>query len=157
MSDPVDSTFLTVPFNGGTCRIHVRTRGAGPITLLIHGWMHSSEIWSETTEILYPLSLVIAVDLPGFGESPPLPEGEVSIVSYAALLSELISNINADEGIFSIAANSLGAVLVLKVASQALLPVRLLLLSGCPADGLPRPLRVFSNRGMIASTLKLLR
>lgn len=157
MSDRVESIFLTVPINGGTCRIHVRMQGAGPITLLIHGWLHSSEIWSETEKILCPLSRIISVDLPGFGMSPPLPEGAVSLESYAALLLNLIHNINKDEAVDSIVADSLGAVLVLKVLSQTRLPVRLLLLSGYPADGLPRPLCVFANRGMIAWILERLK
>jgi pimeloyl-ACP methyl ester carboxylesterase len=157
MSENIETGSQTINLSGLDCRVHFRTWGAGPITLVIHGWMHSSEIWSETAEILCPMSKVVALDLPGFGMSPALHESVISLDSYAELLSDFMNAISKDNAICCIAADSLGAVLVLKVLRHACFPVRLLLLSGCPAYGLPFALRAINKRGLISKGLRMLR
>ena len=62
--------------------MHHLSTGVGKPLLLIHGLGGS---WRSWTPVLAPLAAqrqVIAVDLPGFGETPPLP-GEVSIATLA--------------------------------------------------------------------------
>ena len=63
------------------------------VALLIHGWSSS---WFAMSPLLGPLSQrfrCLAVDLPGYGASPPLPERS-SIPAYADLLAELISQVS---------------------------------------------------------------
>ncbi|MEI7771811.1 MAG: alpha/beta hydrolase [Chloroflexales bacterium] len=52
--------------------IYYRRRGAGPPLLLLHGWGGSSRYWRGTLEALGGAHNIIAPDLPGFGDSPPL-------------------------------------------------------------------------------------
>ena len=54
---------------------HVR-RGSGEPIVLIHGIGHRRQAWDPVIPLLAEESEVIAIDLPGFGESA-LPEGRV--------------------------------------------------------------------------------
>ncbi len=63
---------------------HVR-RGAGSPLLLIHGLGGSWRSWDTIVDALAAEREVIAVDLPGFGATPPLP-GAVSIDAIADAL-----------------------------------------------------------------------
>src|SRR5262245_38232381 len=70
--------------------IHARAAGATDrqLALLIHGWSSSSFALSP----LFPLFdrfQCIAVDLPGYGASPALPQ-RVTIPLYADLMATLI-------------------------------------------------------------------
>lgn len=61
--------------------------------LLIHGWSSS---WYALSPLLKLLSLrfrCLAVDLPGYGQSPPLP-GRTTIPTYADLLTEFIAQVS---------------------------------------------------------------
>ncbi len=60
---------------------HIR-RGTGKPLLLIHGLGGAWRSWNPILDDLAAEREVIAVDLPGFGETPPLP-GEVSIKTLA--------------------------------------------------------------------------
>lgn len=53
-------------------------RGSGVPLLLVHGLDGSWRSWSTILDELAAEREVIAVDLPGFGDTTPLP-GEVSI------------------------------------------------------------------------------
>ena len=93
---------------------HVR-RGTGKRLLLIHGLGGS---WREWTPILADLAAereVIAVDLPGFGATPPLP-GEVSIRTLSDALTEFLIA-NELTGIDAVG-SSMGARLVLELARR---------------------------------------
>ncbi|MGW3505741.1 alpha/beta fold hydrolase, partial [Streptomyces globisporus] len=49
--------------------------GSGEPLLLLHGIGHHLQAWDPVTRILAAERDVIAVDLPGFGTSPALPDG----------------------------------------------------------------------------------
>lgn len=51
--------------------LHVETAGEGPDVVLLHGWGMHGGVWSELTRALAPRFRVHAVDLPGYGTSPP--------------------------------------------------------------------------------------
>jgi len=50
-------------------------RGSGEPLLLVHGLGGDRSTWSPVIDGLAADHDVIAVDLPGFGSSPPLPDG----------------------------------------------------------------------------------
>ncbi len=52
--------------------ISYRRCGDGPPLILLHGWGGSSRYWRSTLNALSATHDVIAPDLPGFGDSPPL-------------------------------------------------------------------------------------
>lgn len=93
---------------------HVR-RGAGRPLLLIHGL---GSTWRSWTPILEPLAAereVIAVDLPGFGETPAL-DGVVSIPT----LAEAVTGFLAAQHLkcIDVVGSSMGARLVLELARR---------------------------------------
>lgn len=55
-------------------------RGSGSPLLLVHGLGAGWRSWTPILDRLAEHREVIAVDLPGFGHTPPLP-GEVSIAT----------------------------------------------------------------------------
>lgn len=71
--------------------IHVEESGNPnrQVALLIHGWSSSSYALSPIMNILSQRFRCLAVDLPGYGNSPKLPE-QTTIPAYADLLAGLI-------------------------------------------------------------------
>jgi pimeloyl-ACP methyl ester carboxylesterase len=91
-------------------------RGAGAPLVLLHGIGSARQAWDPVTGALAERFEVIAVDLPGFGASPPLPAGTqprpaALAASVAAFLDEL--------GIATphVAGNSLGGWVGLELAA----------------------------------------
>jgi len=75
--------------------IHVIEEGAPgrQVALLIHGWSSSWYAMSPLIGLLAQRFRVLAVDLPGYGQSPRLPE-RTTIPQYADLLAELIAQVS---------------------------------------------------------------
>src|ERR1039458_8954855 len=69
-----------------TIELSIRIWGNGPSILCLHGLMHSSEIWMRVTKLLEHEFQIIALDLPGFGLSPPLPASQINLVKYARII-----------------------------------------------------------------------
>ena len=68
---------------------HIR-RGKGKPLLLIHGLGGSWRSWNPILDSLAVEREVIAVDLPGFGDTPPL-SGEVSIRTLADAVTGFVA------------------------------------------------------------------
>ena len=82
-------------------------RGAGEPLILIHGIGHHWQSWLPVLDRLAAARTVIAVDLPGFGRSPALPDG----VPYTAeSLADAVEGFCALLGVRDphVAGNSLG-------------------------------------------------
>jgi pimeloyl-ACP methyl ester carboxylesterase len=63
--------------------LHFTASGRGPDVLLIHGWASSSAMWNPLMEGLRQDFHCIAVDLIGFGDSPPpQPEQEADLTLH---------------------------------------------------------------------------
>ena len=93
---------------------HTRT-GAGPPIVLVHGVGARREMWDPLVPVLAARHEVVAVDMPGFGESPPLPASErPSAANLAAALAGWL----AEEGIElpHVVGNSLGGWVALELA-----------------------------------------
>jgi pimeloyl-ACP methyl ester carboxylesterase len=75
--------------------IHARVQGAPNrrLLLLIHGWSSSWYALSPLLPLLSERFYCVAVDLPGYGESPPLAE-RATIPAYADLLADLVRQIS---------------------------------------------------------------
>ncbi len=93
---------------------HVR-RGSGSPLLLVHGLGAGWRSWSPILDELAEHREVIAVDLPGFGETPPLT-GEVSI----ATLTDSVANFIREQGLDGVSAvgQSMGGRMVLELARR---------------------------------------
>ena len=90
-------------------------RGSGSPVLLVHGLGAGWRSWEPIMDGLAARREVIAVDLPGFGETPPLT-GEVSI----ATLTDSVARFIHDQGLDGIATagQSMGARIVLELARR---------------------------------------
>lgn len=88
--------------------------GSGKPLLLIHGISHLHN-WDPVVPSLSHERDVIVVDLPGFGESPPLP-GEVTIASLTDAVQAFIAE--HDLGDVDVVGSSMGARMVLEMARR---------------------------------------
>ena len=89
--------------------------GSGEPLVLIHGLGGSRRIWAPVIERLARERDVVAVDLPGFGESPPLPPGvRPTAANLGAAVSELCDTLGIPRP--HLAGNSLGAWAALEMA-----------------------------------------
>ena len=93
---------------------HIR-QGHGPPLLLIHGLGGSWRSWSPVLGVLAAEREVIGVDLPGFGETPPLMS-EVSIRTLADAMTTFLAEKNL-LGVDAVG-SSMGARLVLELARR---------------------------------------
>lgn len=91
--------------------------GSGDALVLIHGLGGSRRIWDPVLDRLAAEHDVVAVDLPGFGESAPLAS---SVPATAANLGRAVAELCADLGIERphLAGNSLGAWSALELAKS---------------------------------------
>jgi pimeloyl-ACP methyl ester carboxylesterase len=139
----------------GTGEIFVRAAPAAPgaePALLVHGLGGSSANWTDLMDVLHrPASRsqsggelsCEALDLPGFGYSPPPAGGDYSIAARAAAVIELIEQ--RGRWPVHLAGNSLGGAVCTRVAGRRPDLVRTLtLISPALPDLRPRllPLRV---------------
>lgn len=93
---------------------HIRL-GAGPPLLLVHGLGGSWRSWRPILDALAQQREVIAVDLPGFGSTPPLT-GPTSIATLADALTQYL-HASGLTGIDAVG-SSMGARLVMELARR---------------------------------------
>ena len=111
------------------------------IALLIHGWSSS---WYATSPLLGQLAQrfhCIAIDLPGYGQSPPLEE-TTTIPRYVDLLANLIGQIS--DGPVVLVGHSMGGMISLTLAlSHPVLVERMVLLSPTISGRLSTAINLF--------------
>jgi len=90
-------------------------RGAGKPLLLLHGLGGSWRSWQTILDGLALERDVIAVDLPGFGDTPPL-NGETTIATLSDAVTSFVSENNLT-GVDAVG-SSMGARLVLELARR---------------------------------------
>lgn len=116
--------------------------GSGPLVLLIHGWGGYKEGWGTLPAALADAGFrVCAVDLPGFGESPPPPGFRHTPAGYALVLGEFVRR----RGPLAIVAHSMGAFPALILGARFPDLVSRLVLLG------PAPLAVTSRQRWLAA------
>ena len=81
----------------------------------VHGLEGSSRNWTDLMDLLRPRLAAVALDLPGFGESPPRPDGRYSIAALAQTVIALIER--NGHGPVHLLGNSLGGAVCVKVAA----------------------------------------
>lgn len=89
-------------------------REGSPRILLLHGWPLRRTIWSEVAPRLAGDGFrVLCPDLPGFGESPPLPGDRPTVEAFA---KELASFLRGSGGHVAVAGHSFGGYVALALA-----------------------------------------
>jgi pimeloyl-ACP methyl ester carboxylesterase len=111
--------------------------GAGAPIVLLHGIGLSRASWDPVLPLLVDRYDVIAVDLPGFGESPPPPAGvEPSPAALAQAVADLLDELDLAEPY--VVGNSLGGWVALELASlRPVASVTLLSPAGLWRDSTP--------------------
>lgn len=95
--------------------LFVQDHGTGPPLVLIHGFCETSEIWDSFIIPLTSRYRVIRPDLPGFGNSAPLP-GRITIDQVAEVLAGWIRQSGIPPAM--ILGHSLGGYITLALAEQ---------------------------------------
>ncbi|MER5211992.1 alpha/beta fold hydrolase [Streptomyces sp. NPDC002838] len=93
--------------------------GRGEPLLLLHGIGHHRQAWDPIVDILATERDVIAVDLPGFGVSPGLPEGlAYDLPTTTSVFGAFCEALEIDRP--HVAGNSLGGLLALELGRENL-------------------------------------
>ena len=134
------------PVELGDHQVYVRSVPAGghgvEPALCVHGLAGSSRNWTDLMDLLRPALAADALDLPGFGDSPPRPDGRYSIAASAQTVTALIErrgSVPERRGPVHLMANSLGGAVAVKVAAaRPDLVKTLTLISPALPDSRPR-------------------
>ena len=91
--------------------------GAGEPLILVHGFASNRHVWNPVVPLLEREREVFRIDLPGFGDTPPLPEGEEP---SPARLAQAVAGFAAELGLERphVAGNSLGGWIALELAKD---------------------------------------
>ncbi|MFI8259634.1 MULTISPECIES: alpha/beta fold hydrolase [unclassified Streptomyces] len=114
VSFPIES-----PLGPRTATVAYERKGAGAPLLLLHGIGHHLQAWHPVTDILAAEHDVIAVDLPGFGASEPLPQGvPYDLSTFVPALGSLCAALGLERP--HVVGNSLGGLLALEMGRSNL-------------------------------------
>lgn len=99
--------------------------GSGPALVLLHGFLESKSIWDDFTETLQKEFTVIAIDMPGHGESELIDKSHNTQV-MAGAVKEVLQAENIDQAILT--GHSMGGYVALQFAVDNELMVKGLVL-----------------------------
>jgi len=96
-------------------RLHYKDQGHGPAVLLIHGSMGDTIDWDGWVAVLSPSYRVIRIDLPGFGLSGEIANGNYSIDRNLSLVDGLMDTLGAEK--FAVVGVSYGGPVAFRYAA----------------------------------------
>lgn len=106
---------VTLPGLTLTVRSRPPERAGLPPALFVHGLGGSSQNWSALMPLLQGVLDSEAVDLPGFGDSPPPDDGNYSVTGHARAVIRFLDA--GDRGPVHLFGNSLGGAVATRVAA----------------------------------------
>lgn len=128
--DDADEGFYVAPFPGeliplGVTELFVRTAGTpvaagdseSEVAVFIHGLGGSSTNWTELMSLLADNVYGIAMDLPGFGQSPPPHHGDYKLTAHADIVAQLIRQQVGNRPVH-IFGNSMGGATAVQLAAR---------------------------------------
>jgi pimeloyl-ACP methyl ester carboxylesterase len=95
-------------------RIAQHRTGSGEPLLLIHGIGSQWQMWEPVIDVLARAHEVVAIDLPGFGDSPPLEGARPTV----AALADAVAGLGLDRP--HVVGNSLGGGVALELGARGL-------------------------------------
>ncbi len=104
------------------------TLGSGPVLLLLHGWGDDLRTFTALQDKLVTSYKVIAVDLPGFGQTQ-MPSVAWNLDNYADFTKKFLSKVGADKPYAIIGHSNGGALAIRGLASGTLEADKLILLA----------------------------
>jgi pimeloyl-ACP methyl ester carboxylesterase len=96
-------------------RLHYKDEGQGPAILLVHGSLGDVGDWDGWTRVLAPHFRVVRLDLPGFGLSGEIANGNYSIDRSLTLIDGLMDSLGLER--FAIAGVSYGGPVAFRYAA----------------------------------------
>jgi pimeloyl-ACP methyl ester carboxylesterase len=89
--------------------------GEGPTLVFIHGLSGCWQNWLENIPYFARTHRVIALDLPGFGDSP-MPREKITISNYAGIVDELLDGLGIERAV--VVGNSMGGFIGAELAIE---------------------------------------
>ncbi|GHJ95223.1 alpha/beta hydrolase [Streptomyces sp. NE5-10] len=115
VADGEELRSVALPGLSLTVRSRPGARAGLPPALYVHGLGGSSQNWSALMPLLADLVDGEAVDLPGFGDSPPPDDGNYSVTGHARAVIRLLDA--SGRGPVHLFGNSLGGAVATRVAA----------------------------------------
>jgi pimeloyl-ACP methyl ester carboxylesterase len=115
--DAIDGPYARLGPPEAPVRLYYTDEGKGPPLLLIHGFGASTYTWRHIAPELALTHRVIAVDLKGFGQSDKPFDGRYSVFDQAALIAQLIEDMDLRN--LTIVGHSFGGGVALRLALEA--------------------------------------
>jgi 2-succinyl-6-hydroxy-2,4-cyclohexadiene-1-carboxylate synthase len=109
--------------------LHAEVRGSGPPLVVLHGFTQTGRLWGRFGDLLVESHTLIALDLPGHGDSGAL---RADLQTTAGLVAEAARTVVGEESC-TLLGYSLGARVALQVALAADLPLRRVVFIGVTA------------------------
>ncbi|MEV0525646.1 alpha/beta hydrolase [Streptomyces sp. NPDC050439] len=106
---------VTLPGLTLSVRSRPSVREGLPSALYVHGLGGSSQNWSALMPLLEDVVDCAALDLPGFGDSPPPDDGDYSVTGHARAVIRYLDS--REDGPVHLIANSLGGAVTTRVAA----------------------------------------
>ena len=78
-------------------QLHYLTAGKGPAVLLLHGYTQTSRMWRPLIPLLAEKFTVIAVDLPGIGDSSIPADNKADMITAAKQIHDLVRSLKIDK------------------------------------------------------------
>lgn len=97
------------------------TNPNAPTLFLIHGLGLTSQVWVPLIELLQPSYSILAIDVPGYGDSPR-GDGELTIDSVAQRIADLTKSKRIDNVV--LIGHSMGGFIALSLATRLRGPLR---------------------------------
>lgn len=113
--ESIDWSMHTHDFEASATRLRYCDFGTGLVLILLHGMACSWQWWLECLPALGKTFRVIAVDLPGFGNSQPLSE-PAELAAYADVVGELADELALGE--VAVAGHSMGGLVALALTQR---------------------------------------
>ena len=151
-----------LPSRLGSVAVHASERGGETALLLLHGAAGSWSTWlpliEEAERVGRPLTNVVAIDLPGWGESGGVPD-QVSVEAMTGAIVDVVTALGYSE--WTAIGHSLGGHLALDLAARVPESTRaVILVSATGPDAvevLRHPFRSFATLPWLAGMLAAMR
>ena len=100
-------------------RINYEQKGQGDIIVLLHGWGSNIKLFANLIDLLSVKYTVVAMDMPGFGESEE-PPSAWCVEDYAKFVIDFMKDYNAEK--IMLLGHSFGGRVIIKLNSRNDLP-----------------------------------
>lgn len=95
--------------------LNARVSGRGPVVVLLHGFLSSSEYWNQVATLSENSHTVVAIDLLGFGKSPKPRKSSYDYDAHVASIDATLKHLGV-KGDFTLVGHSMGSLIALRYA-----------------------------------------